>query len=291
MKCAGASIELPQELTESRRAALLNLLTDEDPAVYQAVRQKILSFGSGAAAWLRPHTLSREPALRRRALEIVLFFDRQDADNAFLAFCLNQGEQFDLEEGAWLLALTRYPDINPEAHRALLDSFANDLRERLDLGGPPKLILTTINHYLFDDLGFTGNSLDYYDPENSYLNRVIDRRTGNPINLCLVYLLLARRLRLPVSGIGMPRHFVCRFQSSAEELYIDVFNRGKILTKTDCVQYLLNANLSVRDDYLAPVTSRRLLLRVCANLHQIYEQLHLPAEALRLQRYVVALGR
>ena len=291
MKCGDASIEVPQELTESRRAALLSLLADEDPLVYQAVRQKILSLGPGAAVWLRPHTLSRDPPVRRRALEIVRLFDRQEADNTFLAFCLKQGEQFDLEEAAWLLALTQYPDINPEAHGALLDSFAGDLRERLDLGAEPRRILTTINHYLFEELGFSGNNLDYYDPENSYLNRVIDRRTGNPINLCLVYLLLARRLHLPVAGIGLPRHFVCRLQTSTGDLYIDVFNGGKILTKANCIQYLLEANFSVRDDYLAPVSSRRFLLRVCANLHQIYLHLKLAEEATRLQRYIVALGR
>jgi regulator of sirC expression with transglutaminase-like and TPR domain len=291
MKVAGASIELPEELTESRRAALINLLTDEDAAVYQVVRLKILSFGPAAAAWLRPHTLSREPALRRRALEIVRHFDRQDADNAFLSFCLRHGEQFDPEEAAWLLARTQYPDINCDAYRALLDSFVGDLRERLDLASHPKLILTAINHYLFEELGFNGNNIDYYDPENSYLNRVIDRRTGNPINLCLLYMLVARRLRLPIAGIGLPGHFVCRFQSSAEEIYVDVFNQGKILTKADCVQYLVHANFSVRDDYLAPVSSRRLLLRVCANLHQIYLHLNLSEEATRLQRYIVALGR
>jgi len=291
MKFAGASIELPEELTESRRAALLNLLTDEDPAVYHLVRRKILSFGPAAAVWLRPHTLSREPALRRRAQEIVRLFDRQDADNVFLAFCLKHGEQFEPEDGAWLLAQTQYPDINPEAYRALLDSFVGDLRERLDLAAPPKVILHAINHYLFGELGFNGNNLDYYDPENSYLNRVIDRRTGNPINLCLLYILVARRLRLPIAGIGLPGHFVCRFQSTAEEVYVDVFNQGKILTKADCVQYLVHANFSVRDDYLAPVSPRRLLLRVCANLHQIYLHLNLSEEATRLQRYIVALGR
>ena len=291
MKPAGDSIDLPLELTESRRTALLNLLADEDPAVYQAVRQKILSFGPCAAAWLRPHTASREPWLRRHALEIVRLFDRQDADNGFLAFCLGQGEQFDLEDGAWLLALTQYPEINTEAYRALLDGYAADIRELLEPDAPPKVILTTINQHLFGELGFNGNNLDYYDPENSYLNRVVDRRTGNPINLCLVYLLVARRLQLPITGIGLPGHFVCRFQSSAEELYVDPFNQGKLLTKADCVQYLVHANFGLRDDYLAPITSRRLLLRVCANLHQIYLHLNLPDETTRLQRYLVALGR
>jgi regulator of sirC expression with transglutaminase-like and TPR domain len=119
----------------------------------------------------------------------------------------------------------------------------------------------------------------------------MDRRTGNPINLCLMYILLARRLRLPVAGIGLPGHFICRYQSTAAEIYLDPFNRGKSLTKADCVQYLANANFSLRDDYLAPVSPRRLLLRICSNLHQIYQRLEQAGEAMRLQRYLVALGR
>jgi regulator of sirC expression with transglutaminase-like and TPR domain len=123
------------------------------------------------------------------------------------------------------------------------------------------------------------------------LNRVLDRRTGNPINLCLVYILLARRLRLPLAGIGLPGHFICRYQSTAAEVYLDPFNRGRFLTKADCVQYLANANFSLRDDYLVPVSPRRLLLRICSNLHQIYQRLEQAVEAMRLQRYLVALAR
>ncbi len=116
----------------------------------------------------------------------------------------------------------------------------------------------------------------------------MDQRTGNPINLCLIYILLARRLRLPVAGIGLPGHFICRYQSTAAEIYLDPFNRGKFLTKADCIQFLINANCSLRNDYLVPVSPRRLLLRICSNLHQVYQRLEQAVEAMRLQRY---LGR
>jgi regulator of sirC expression with transglutaminase-like and TPR domain len=286
-----AGIIEAEELSESRKAALVNLLADEDPAIYQNIRQKILSFGPSAAEWLRPHTLSREPTLRRRTQELVLKFDRQTADNSFLAFCLNQGQELDLEQGAWLLAQTQYPDINVEGYRALFDSYTTDLGEQVAQAADAESALTCVNKYLFDSLGFFGNEQNYYDPDNSYLNRVIDRRTGNPINLCLVYMLMARRLKLPVTGIGLPGHFICRFQSSAQEIYIDAFNHGKLLSKADCVQYLLQGNYSVRDDYLAPVTPRRMLLRVCGNLHQIYLHLNNTESATRIQRYLVALSR
>src|SRR5262249_6595491 len=140
---------------------------------------------------------------------------------------------------AWLFAQTRYPDISIEGYRAVLDTYANELRERLDLGGDARQVLGRINDYLFHELRFSGNDANYYDPDNSYLNRVLDRRTGNPINLSPVYILLSRRLRLPVAGIGLPGHFICRYQSTATEVYVDVFNHGKLLTKADCVNYLV----------------------------------------------------
>jgi regulator of sirC expression with transglutaminase-like and TPR domain len=120
---------------------------------------------------------------------------------------------------------------------------------------------------------------------------VVDHRTGNPISLCLVYLFLARRLKLPIVGIGMPGHFLCRFQSTTEEIFIDAFNKGKLLTKADCVKYLLHTRDGFKESYLAPVTGRRVLLRICSNLHQIYTQLNLGEESSRFQRYIVALAK
>lgn len=286
-----AAIKPPSTLSESQKAALINLLDDESPVVYQAVREKILSCGTGVVDWLRPYTLSSEPAVRRRAQEIIQHLARQIADDRFLAFCLTEGNDLNLEQGAWLLAQTQYPDINLEAYTALFDSYAGELRERINPRGEAEHLLAAFNEYVFDVLRFHGNEQNYYDPENSYLNRVVDRRTGNPINLCLVYLLLARRLKLPIAGIGLPGHFVCRFQSSSEEYYIDVFNRGKLWTKAHCIQYLLSRNYNVQDDYLTPVNSRKMLLRICGNLHQIYQHLEMAEEITRFQRYLIALAK
>jgi regulator of sirC expression with transglutaminase-like and TPR domain len=286
-----ATLATSPPLTDGQRAALINLLGDEDTHVYQAVREKILSCGPLANAWLRPHVLSSDPVLRRRAIEIIQHFHRQSADNVFLGFCLNNGEDFDVEEGAWLLAQTQYPQINLEAYKALLDNYAGELRERIAGDTTARQILGTINNYIFDDLGFHGNEENYYDPENSYLNRILDRRTGDPINLCLLYILLGRRLKLPMTGIGLPGHFLCRYQSSASEIYVDAFNHGRLLAKADCVRYLLRGNYSLNEDYLTPISARRMLTRICGNLHQIYLHLELTEETTKFQRYLVALER
>lgn len=281
----------PGGLTDGLKTALLTLLADEDSRVHQAARTRILAGGPEVRAWLRPHLRSADPVLRRRVAEILRHMDRQQADNEFLAFCLRHGDDCDLEEGVWLLARTQYPGINVPAYRALLDSFAADIRERL--GGELRSVgcLPVINDHLFNELGFRGNERHFYDPENSYLNRVLDRRTGNPISLGTVYWLLARRLGLPVVGVALPRHFVCRFQTPTETVFVDVFHRGKLLTRADCIRFLQQIGQGFQESYLAPATAGRTLLRMCSNLHQIYHDLGRREEESRLQRYVVALAR
>ena len=285
------SASLLSSLSETQRSALISLLADEDESVYHTIREKIISSGPEAIDWLRPYLLSGDAVLRRRAKEIVDHFGKQSADTDFLAFCLKQGEEFNLEDGIWGLVRTEYPSANPSAYGALLDSYATDLRTRLDFLGDPDNIVGGLNEFIFDRLGFVGDEENYYDPQNSYLNRVLDRRTGNPISLCIVYMLLGRRLKLPITGIGLPGHFICRFQNSKKEIYIDVFNRGQMLTKADCVKYLLHMNHTLDEGHLLPVSSRRILLRICANLHQIYAQLEDETRVARFQRYLVALAK
>lgn len=280
----------PNGRRERERAALLTLLGDDNPEVYTAVRERIVSFGPEVCDWLRPHTLSSDPQVRRHSQEIIQHFEQRAADREFLLFCLHKGEDLDLETGALLLARTTYPSINPEAYRALLDSFAEAIAPRLDPGLKPRQLLGVINQYVFKELGFRGDEDTYFDPKNSYLNQVLDRRKGNPISLCLIYLLVARRLKLPIAGIGLPGHFVCRYQSSQDSVYIDAFDQGRLLTKADCVQFLLHSAFGLHDQFLAPVSSRRMLMRMCGNLHQSYLHLEAKEDALRMQGYLAALS-
>src|ERR1700722_11786166 len=153
-------------LQEKHRKALISLLADEDPKVYRTVRETILSYGPSSSVWLREHSLSNDPVLRRRTGEIIDHFAGQEADTQFLAFCLNQGEDFDLERAVLLLCRTQYPRLNLEAYTALLDDYARELRQRLDLNGPTDLTIRVINDYLFRELQFNGDKKNLYDPEN-----------------------------------------------------------------------------------------------------------------------------
>jgi len=291
MRAPAQKLKGKERLTESQRAALISLLGDEDALVYETVHAKLISFGDEVVNWLKPYTISDDALLRRRAQQIILSFERKEADQRFMDFCASRGEDLPLEEGVWQLAKTQYPEINVAAYEALLDAYAAVLRTRINFTGDAEEILDTLNRYLFNELRFAPNEANYYDPDNSYLNRVMDKRTGNPISLCTVYLLLGRRLKLPITGIGLPGHFVCRYQTSTAEIYVDAFNRGKLLTKADCIKYLLHTHHGLEEGYLAPVTPRRMLLRMCANLHQIYLHNELADETARFQRYLVALAK
>jgi len=288
MSLPAASLD---KLDDKQKRALISLLADDDQNVYRTVRQKIISCGPASLPWLREHTLSEDASLRRRAREIVSYFARQEADMKLLAFCLNQGEDFDLEQSVLLLSRTQYPEINPEAYSALLDYFAAELRDRLDLNGEPIQILKIINEYVFRELRFIGDEHNFYNPDNSYLNRVMDRRIGNTFSLSLVYLLLTRRLRLPMAGVVLPGHFLCRYQSSRAEIYVDAFRGGSLLTKADCIKRIVQFRDCFDESSLSPVSSRRILSRVCANLHQIYTQRKAADQVDRLQRYIVALAK
>ena len=289
MEAAAKNATAP--LDDRERPALLNLLGDADPAVFAAVRARLLSRGSSVCEWLRPHALSSDPVVRKHVRAILHHFESRDADHDFLSFCLSQGEDLDVENGALKLAATTHPGLNPDAYRAVLDEFAEELRGRLNFEAEPRAQLAVINQYLFTELGFRGNEESYFDPKNSYLNQVLDRRTGNPISLCLIYLLLARRLKMPISGIGLPGHFICRYQSSVDSVYIDAFDRGRLLTKADCVQYLIHSAFGLHEQFLTPVPPRRWLMRMCGNLHQSYLHLEQESDATRMQGYIMALSR
>jgi regulator of sirC expression with transglutaminase-like and TPR domain len=278
-------------LTESQRDALISLLVDEDPAIYQIVRGQLLSYGTQACQWLRPHLLSEDPLMRRRSLEIVHSLGRRNSDERFLEFCLQHGEDLDLEEAMGLLAQTQYPDTNFEAYQALYDLWAAELRERINPSGGAETSLHQINRFLFEELGFAGQEAGNNNPENCYLNRVMDRRLGNPISLTIIYLFLGRRLQLPVCGLALPGHFICRYQTSTQEWYIDPFRQGKFWTKPDCIRHLLSTQHGLREGYLRAISSRRILQQVCATLNQAYAHLEMADEATRLNRYLLALSK
>ena len=160
---------------------------------------------------------------------------------------------------------------------------------RIDPAAEPERVLGAINRFLFGELGFTGSEQHTFDPDSGYLNCIIDRRAGNPIGLGMVYLFLARRLRLPITGMSLPGHFVCRHQDSHGELYVEPFEQGRFLSKAECMRILLQASFGYGEKQLVPLSPRRILVRLCQHLVNSCGHLEQTDEARRVQHYVAAL--
>jgi regulator of sirC expression with transglutaminase-like and TPR domain len=181
--------------------------------------------------------------------------------------------QIDLAKAALYIAQEEYPELDIEEYLNALDTMAEELQERLPQTSYPLKIIQSINQYLFDDLGFQGNTSDYYDPRNSFLNDVIDRRTGIPISLSVVYLELAKRLNFPMVGIGMPGHFLIRPDFEDVGIFVDVFERGEILFAQDCEERLrpiYQQPVQLESHFLDPVGNKQILARMLTNLKFIY---------------------
>lgn len=182
-------------------------------------------------------------------------------------------ERISLERAAFYIAMEEYPDLDVDEYVNALDTMAQEVQERSPRDRYPMQILRTINQYLFEDLGFAGNQAEYYDPRNSFLNDVIDRRLGIPITLSLVYLSLTNRLGFPMVGVNTPGHFLIRPTVDEMEVFVDPFNRGEILFIQDCehlIGRVFDRQVELRPEYLESISNRQFLGRLLTNLKVIY---------------------
>jgi regulator of sirC expression with transglutaminase-like and TPR domain len=179
-----------------------------------------------------------------------------------------------LDVAALDIASIEAPDLDPRPFLGLLDRLASDLAARVRPGTDGQQFVLAANRYLFEELGFHGNEIDYNDPRNSCLNHVLDRRTGIPIALSVVYIELARRLGRPVFGIGLPGHFIIQYDDGEYSTFIDPFHSGRLLSVEDCLQ-LAKARTGTEADAnaLAPVSTRYILVRILNNLRSAYFRL------------------
>ena len=182
--------------------------------------------------------------------------------------------EINLTKAALYIAQIEYPELEIDRYLGTLEIMAKDIATRLPETRYPLKVIQIINEYLYLELKFSGNENDYYHPSNSFLNDVIDRRTGIPITLALVYLEIAKQINFPMVGIGMPGHFLIRPDFEDSEIFIDAFDRGEILFIEDCRQKLMNIyqqNIPiVPPEILQPVTNKQILLRMLNNLQSIY---------------------
>lgn len=180
-----------------------------------------------------------------------------------------------LARAALLLARDlAYPELDLPAQLGYLDSLADEAHRGIAAGAPTLTRAAHLSDFLFHHLGFCGNRDDYYDPRNSFLNEVLQRRTGIPITLALVYLHLAERLDIPAWGVSLPGHFIVRI-GQHQPVWLDPFNHGHLLDRDGCIQLVRQStglHIPFNDDWLLPVQPRAILARMLNNLRTIYLQ-------------------
>lgn len=180
----------------------------------------------------------------------------------------------DLAAAALAFAREEYPDLRPNACLARLDGIAADAAARVPRGASPLEVVEGISACLHGDMGFRGNIEAYGDPRNSFLNEVIDRRLGLPITLCTVYVEVARRMGLPIVGVGMPGHFIAKYDDGVSEVLFDPFEGGQVLRREDCqarLDALYRGTLRLQDQHLAATPHRQVLARMLRNLKGVYQ--------------------
>jgi regulator of sirC expression with transglutaminase-like and TPR domain len=179
----------------------------------------------------------------------------------------------DLAEAALVIAQEEYPKLEVAHYLSCLDGLGAEVRARVGSVEDPHRLISALGDYLFREQGFHGNSDDYYDPRNSFLNDVLDRRIGIPITLSAVYMEVGRRLGLRLHGVGMPGHFLVKYAGADEEIVIDPFNGGALLSHADCQRMLdriYQGKVAFEPRFLATVGTRQILCRMLNNLKAIY---------------------
>jgi regulator of sirC expression with transglutaminase-like and TPR domain len=185
-------------------------------------------------------------------------------------------DELPLLDTALLIARDEYPDLDAAGYAAQVDTYAAALRPQLeqDLDLPARL--TAINRYLFEELGFAGNNVQYDDPRNSYMNQVVDRKLGIPISLAVIQMEVTRRLGMPLDGISFPGHFLVRLPVDDGILVLDPYNKGRPVSAEE-LRERASPHLGGQppDDQqllqiLAPATHRMILMRMLRNLKGLY---------------------
>jgi regulator of sirC expression with transglutaminase-like and TPR domain len=187
---------------------------------------------------------------------------------------VDRGEaKIDLGRAALTMAAADYPDLDIDVYLARIDQLAADAQARLGVGADVYRTITVLNDVLFRQHGFRGNRENYFDPRNSFLNEVLDRRTGIPISLSVLYMEVAQKVALPLQGVGFPGHFLVKYAGVNEEIVIDPFNQGEIRSRQHLqtmLHRLYSSKISFEPKFLAAVTKKQILRRMLNNLELIY---------------------
>jgi len=182
-------------------------------------------------------------------------------------------ENIDLGRAALTIALPDYPELDIAACLARIDDLAVEVTQRAGGEADVYRLLAALNHVLFTEHGFRGNRDDYFNPRNSFLNEVLERKTGIPISLSVLYMEVAQRIGLALAGVGFPGHFLVKCILKGEDIVIDPFRGGEVKSRDDLnrmLRDLYGGTVAFDPGFLDPVSKKQILNRMLANLKAIY---------------------
>ena len=270
-------------MTESELKALVSLLDDDDKQIASHVEEKILSLGTEAIPFLEKEWESNlNPTVQSRIEELIHTLQYELLKERLKSWY--ESKEHDLLTGMWIIATYQYPDIELEKLRHELEQIYYEtwLEFRQDLYAYDQV--KVINSVIFNKLKFGANTKNFHSPGNSMINVVLETKKGNPITLCVIYMLVAQKLKLPVSGVNLPNLFILTYKDENHQFYINAFNRGLIFSKQDIENYINELHLVPQTSFYEPCSNIDIIRRALRNLVMSFEKMgeHAKAEEVKL---------
>lgn len=259
-------------LKEKEIKALVVLLDDDDHEVVSHVEEKIMSIGTSIIPMLEQEWESTfNPIIQAKIEDLVHELQFELLKERFLEWKESGAE--DLMRGLWIVATYQYPDLEMEELKLEMEQLHHELWRHMEEEMMPYDRIKVFNEVFFNQFKFRANTKNFHSPANSMINAVLETKKGNPISLCVVYLMLAQKLELPIFGVNLPNLFILTYQLGNESFYINVFNRGLIFTRSDIDNYLENLQLQQQDIFYEPCSNLAIILRALRNLIVSFEKL------------------
>lgn len=260
------------DINENELKALVSLLDDTDKEVKEHVRDRIISLGNQIIPFLeQTWENSFNPDIQKEIEDLV-----HELQFSLLKERLNdwkQSSEQDLLTGLWIINTYQYPDLDFDQLNATMHQIYFEVWTSFKNEAPPYEKIRTINSVLFNDLKFAANTKNFHSPGNSMLSNVLDSKRGNPISLCAVYLLVARKLGLPIYGVNLPNLFVLTYKSDNLTVYINAFNKGLIFSRQDIHNYLEHLKLEPKDEFFEPCQNVVIIKRTLRNLIYAFDKI------------------
>jgi regulator of sirC expression with transglutaminase-like and TPR domain len=272
--------------------ALVSLLDDDDEHIINQIQEKILSLGTGVIPQLEQEWETNfNSSVQRRIEDLIHTLQYELLKERIKQWY--EGEEQDLLTGMWLVATYQYPDLELLKLKQELEQLYYEtwLEFKPDLYPFDQVKL--INSVIFNKLKFGANTKNFHSPGNSMINIVLESRKGNPITLCIIYMLVAQKLKLPVYGVNLPNLFVLTYKDDRhQQFYINAFNKGLIFSKQDIENYINELHLAPQDSFFQPCSSLEIIRRVFRNLIMSFDKMgeHAKAEEVKELLLLIADG-